>query len=82
VVWGWRGEISRPPFDPLLTRGTLRGLGNPGSRMGLGKDLSPYKQDVAGSKPASGITTICSTCCRQLFSMPVNEASTRSRLPP
>ena len=42
----------------------------------------PYKQDVAGSKPASGIATICSTCCRRLFSMPVNEASTRSHFPP
>ena len=39
VGWGWRGEISRLSFDPLLTRGTLRGLGIPGSRMGLGKDL-------------------------------------------
>jgi hypothetical protein len=47
VGWGWRGEISRLSFDPLLTRGTLRGLGNPGSRMGLGKDSGPYQQDVA-----------------------------------
>jgi hypothetical protein len=26
VGWGWSGEISRTPFDPLLTRRTLRGL--------------------------------------------------------
>ena len=70
------------PLDPLLTQRNVTIKQTHCAASDLSRDNPPYKQDVAGSKPASGITTIRSTCWRQLFSMPVKEASTRSRFSP